>query len=273
MKDLDKLVTDQIANFNKIMDYLKNLEVKLEAEDKALILLGGYETANVLVVSNSEIEKDWVMNSDCTFHMCPRKGYFESLNLKEGGVLLLGNNKSCKVQGMGSIRLKMFNDRESLLSSERVGSIMYGMCNRPDLANSINVVSKFMANPRLAHWGTLKLDFESIMALSTTQARFMALVKGVKGDVWIKGLISELRITQNSVTIFCDSQSAIHLSKHQVYHEKSKHIDVKLHFIRDVIEIKEILVEKVATEENLVDAFTGSLPLFNFKHYLDLIGE
>ncbi|RDX64245.1 putative mitochondrial protein, partial [Mucuna pruriens] len=49
------------------------------------------------------------MDSSCTLHMCPRKDYFESLNLKEGGVVLLGNNKPCKVQGMGSIRLNMFN--------------------------------------------------------------------------------------------------------------------------------------------------------------------
>ncbi|RDX69165.1 putative mitochondrial protein, partial [Mucuna pruriens] len=49
------------------------------------------------------------MDSSCTLHMCPRKDYFESLNLKEGGVVLLGNNKPCKVQGMGSIRLKMFS--------------------------------------------------------------------------------------------------------------------------------------------------------------------
>ncbi|RDX98604.1 Copia protein, partial [Mucuna pruriens] len=49
--------------------------------------------------------------------------------------------------------------------------------------------------------------------------------------------------------------------KNQIYHEKSKHIDVKLHFIQDVIETKEIFVEKVATEDKLANAFTKSLPL------------
>ncbi|RDY04297.1 hypothetical protein CR513_12017, partial [Mucuna pruriens] len=94
---------------------------------------------------------------------------------------------------------------------------------------------------------------ELVAALSTTQAEFIVLIEGVKEAMWIKGLIVELGIAQNNVTVFCDSYSDIHIYKHQVYHDKSKHINVKLHFIRDVIETK-------------------SLPYFKFKHCLDLIG-
>ncbi|RDY05565.1 putative mitochondrial protein, partial [Mucuna pruriens] len=62
----------------------------------AVIVIEGYNYAKVLVVSNTEIEKDWVMDSGCTYHICLRKDYFESINLNEAGVVLLGNNKSCK---------------------------------------------------------------------------------------------------------------------------------------------------------------------------------
>ena len=51
--------------------------------------------------------------------MCPRKEYFETLALKEGGVVRLGNKKACKVQGMGNVRLKMFDGREFLLKEVR----------------------------------------------------------------------------------------------------------------------------------------------------------
>ena len=64
------------------------------------------------------------------------------------------------------------------------------------------------------------------MALSTTEAKFIALTESIKEARWIKGLVGEVRITQDNVIVFCDSQSEIELSKHQVYHEKSKHIDV-----------------------------------------------
>ena len=99
----------------------------------------------------------------------------------------------------------------------------------------------------------------------------MALAEGVKESIWLKGMINELGIAQACVTIHCDSQSAIHLANHQMYHERTKHIDVKLHFIRDVIESEKVKVEKVSTEENPADMFTKSLSSVKFKHCLDLI--
>jgi hypothetical protein len=116
-----------------------------------------------------------------------------------------------------------------------------------------------------------KANQQSVVALSTTQAEYIALVEGVKEAIWLKGMIGELGITQECVKIHCDSQSAIHLANHQVYHERTKHIDIRLHFVRDMIESKEIVVEKVASEENPADVFTKSLPRSRFKHCLDLI--
>jgi len=116
-----------------------------------------------------------------------------------------------------------------------------------------------------------KANQQSVVALSTTQAEYIAFVEGVKEAMWLKGMICELGITQECVKIHCDSQSAIHLANHQVYHERTKHIDICLHFVRDMIESKEIVVEKVASEENSADVFTKLLPRSRFKHCLDLI--
>ena len=106
---------------------------------------------------------------------------------------------------------------------------------------------------------TWKANQQSVVALSTTQAEYICLVKGVKEAIWLKGMIGEMRICQGCVKIHCDSQSAIHLANHQVYHERTKHIDIRFHFVRDMIETKEIMVEKVASEENPADMFTKSL--------------
>ena len=116
-----------------------------------------------------------------------------------------------------------------------------------------------------------KANQQSVVALSTTQAEYIALVEGVNEAMWLKGMIGELGITQGCVKIHCDSQSAIHLANHQVYHERTKHIDIRLHFVRDMIESKEIMVVKVASEENPADVFTKSLPRSRFKHCLDLV--
>ncbi|XP_039683885.1 secreted RxLR effector protein 161-like [Medicago truncatula] len=116
-----------------------------------------------------------------------------------------------------------------------------------------------------------KANQQSVVALSTTQVEYITPVEGVKEAIWLKGMIGELGITQECVKIHCDSQSAIHLANHQVYHERTKHIDIRLHFVRDMIESKEIVVEKMASEENPADVFTKSLPRSRFKHCLDLI--
>ena len=70
----------------------------------------------------------------------------------------------------------------------------------------------------------------------------------------------------------CDSQSTIHLSKNQLYHERTKHIDVRLHFVRDVIAQGLAKIEKVSSEDNAADMMTKVVTLTKFKHCMDLIG-
>ena len=118
---------------------------------------------------------------------------------------------------------------------------------------------------------TWKANLQSVVSLSTTEAEYIALTEAVKEGSWLRGLIGDLGIHQPRVTIHCDSQSAIHLANHQTYHERTKHIDVRFHFIRDVIESKKVQVQKIATEDNPADMMTKSLPGSKFKHCLDLI--
>ena len=70
------------------------------------------------------------------------------------------------------------------------------------------------------------------MALSTTKIEYAAAAKVVKKAIWLKGMLKELGVDQRSMMINCDSQSAICLSKNQAHYERTKHIDIKLHFIR-----------------------------------------
>jgi hypothetical protein len=79
----------------------------------------GYESANTLATTCWEQEKSWVLDSGCFYLICSRKEYFDTLDIKEGGVVRLENNKACKVQGMSTVRLKMFDDCEFLLRDVR----------------------------------------------------------------------------------------------------------------------------------------------------------
>lgn len=117
-----------------------------------------------------------------------------------------------------------------------------------------------------------KSTHQSVVALSTTEAEYVALTEAVKEGMWLQGILSEFGIVQDKVTVFCDNQSAIHLSKHQGYHERTKHIDVKLYFVRDLTEKGSIVVSKIATAVNPADAFTKALQAPKFELSLGAIG-
>ncbi|KAJ4704922.1 Retrovirus-related Pol polyprotein from transposon TNT 1-94 [Melia azedarach] len=172
-----------------------------------------------------------------------------------------------------------------------VGSLMYAMvCSRPDLAQSVSVVSRFMGEPGKEHWQAVKRIFRYLkgtfdvgliyevvswkatlqptVTLSTTEAEYMALTEAAKEGIWLKGLVSDLGLHHDQAIVYCDSLSAICLAKDQVHHERTKHIDVRYHFLRSE---KRIKVNKVGTVDNPADMFTKPVPHSKFQHCLDLL--
>lgn len=117
-----------------------------------------------------------------------------------------------------------------------------------------------------------RASFQSIAALSTSEAEHVSATEGVKEATWLLGLVIELGIAQGVIVVFCDSQSAIHLTKNDMHHSKNKHIDVRRHYIRDIVAIGKIVVEKVHTSENPGDMLTKPFPTSKFHHCLDLVG-
>lgn len=116
-----------------------------------------------------------------------------------------------------------------------------------------------------------KSSLQSVVALSTTEAEYMAMTEAVKEGIWLTGMIGEFGIIQKLVKIFCDSQNALHLAKHQVFHERSKHIDVRHHFVRDIANKGIVSMVKVSTDENAADMLTKSLPTSKFRHCCKLV--
>ncbi|XP_047982542.1 uncharacterized protein LOC125223439 isoform X2 [Salvia hispanica] len=102
------------------------------------------------------------------------------------------------------------------------------------------LLKRFMGNPGKEHWQAVKRIFRYLR-------------EAAKKGIWLQRL----------VVVLCDSQSAICLAKDQVHHERTKHIDVRYHFLRDE---KRIEVKKVGT----ADMFIKSVPQSKFQHCLDL---
>nr|GEW45727.1 retrovirus-related Pol polyprotein from transposon TNT 1-94 [Tanacetum cinerariifolium] len=90
-----------------------------------------------------------------------------------------------------------------------------------------------------------------------------ALTEKAKEGIWLKGLIEDLGFPQDKATVFCDNMSAICLAKDQVYHDRTKYIDVPYHFIHTERRFK---VKKIGTQDNHADVFTKLVSLSKKKN-------
>ncbi|KAH9779137.1 Integrase catalytic domain-containing protein [Citrus sinensis] len=127
----------------------------------------------------------------------------------------------------------------------------------------------YMLDGCLINW---KASLHHIVALSTTEAEYTVAAEAMKEALWLKGLISEFGMSQKTVDVFCDSSSAIYLSKNPAHHEKTKHIDIKLHFIKNVVSMGVVKMVKIHTDSNPTDLLTKVVTTAKFKVCLDIAG-
>ena len=77
-------------------------------------------------------------------------------------------------------------------------------------------------------------------------------------------MLADYGIVQDTLIVYCDNTSAINISKNPVQHSKTKHIDIRHHFIRELVENKIVVIEHVATKNQLSDIFTKALDTSRF---------
>ena len=101
---------------------------------------------------------------------------------------------------------------------------------------------------------------QKCISLSTTEAEYIAAVEACKEVLWMKNFLQELGHKQEKYNLFCDNQSAIHLAKNSSFHSQTKHIDVRYHWIREVVSSKLLQLEKIHTDHNGAGMMTKVLP-------------
>ena len=100
----------------------------------------------------------------------------------------------------------------------------------------------------------------------------MAIAEAMKEAIWLISLVGNLGLEQDVMVIYCYSQSTINLTKNQIYHERTKHINIRYHFIYEIISQGAIVVKNIGTSNNPVDILTNSITIAKFKQCLNLIG-
>lgn len=114
---------------------------------------------------------------------------------------------------------------------------------------------------------------QQAVALSTTEAEYMAASQTVKEIAWLKTLFKRLLGTDDvPTTLFLDNQSAIQLIKNPVHHKRTKHIDVKYHYIRSQYKDKVFSLEYVPSKDQQADILTKALPRISYQHQRENLG-
>jgi len=113
----------------------------------------------------------------------------------------------------------------------------------------------------LISWHSKK---QACVALSTAEAEYIAVGSCCAQILWLKHQLADFGLQISKVPLVCDNTSAINLTKNQIQHSRTKHIEIRHHFIRDHVQNGNCEVKFVETKLQLVDIFTKPLPKERF---------
>ncbi|KAG5875629.1 hypothetical protein JTB14_023143 [Gonioctena quinquepunctata] len=176
---------------------------------------------------------------------------------------------------------------EALLDDEvpyrqAVGSLMYLMiATRPDISYAVSVggdlntrrsrtgiVCKYSAGA--ITWASQK---HKSVVLSTTEAEYVAASEGTKEVIWLIRLLNEFAQHSEYIpTIRVDNASAIKLAKNPEFHKRSKHIEMRYHFVREKYQEGVIKIEHIDGQKQIADIMTKPLPHIRFEILRNLSG-
>ena len=115
----------------------------------------------------------------------------------------------------------------------------------------------FMLGGAAISWSSKK---QTSVALSSTEAEYIAAAHATKEVVWLRRLLTELSLDLSPPTILhVDNQSAIAIARNPEFHDRTKHIEVRHHFLRHKVEAEEICLEYISTEDQVADVLTKGL--------------
>lgn len=106
-------------------------------------------------------------------------------------------------------------------------------------------------------WNSKK---QKTVALSSAEAEYMSISDSSRETLWCLNLLNELKVKVNlPIEVHCDNMSAIAISKNDGHHQRTKHIDIRHHFVRELAKKGTIRIIWIPTKEQTADIFTKSV--------------
>ena len=128
----------------------------------------------------------------------------------------------------------------------------------------------FLLGSKIISWATKK---QKTVALSSAEAEYMAATSATCEAVWLRRIMENLHQRVDRPTkIYCDNMSTIAMTKNPVFHSRTKHIEIRHHFIRELVEQGEIELDFCRTKDQLADIFTKPITTEKFIKIRNMLG-
>nr|GFC16264.1 retrovirus-related Pol polyprotein from transposon TNT 1-94 [Tanacetum cinerariifolium] len=128
---------------------------------------------------------------------------------------------------------------------------------------------QFLGGGKLVSWSSKKQDYTS---MSFAEAEYVSLSAYYAQVLWMRTQLTDYGFHFDKIPMYCDSKAAIAISCNLVQHSRTKHVDVRYHFIKEKVEKGIVELFFVETEYQLADLFTKALPEERFKYLVRRLG-
>ncbi|GJV55602.1 hypothetical protein Tco_1456607 [Tanacetum coccineum] len=179
-----------------------------------------------------------------------------------------------------------------------IGSLLYLTASRPDIMFSVCLCARFQEAPKTSHLEAVKRIFRYIKGTThlglwypkgtgietvvyadsdhagdyvdrkstSSISEYVSAGKACQQALWMKQALIDYDVRLDDVPIMCDNKGAIDLSKNPVQHSRTKHIEIRHHFLRDNVQKGHISIEKVPSVDNIADILTKPLKRESFNY-------